>query len=60
MESEILCPFCGAPWSKHAHALWEDAEIYDTVGAGSPDVCITISCDNCGRVMYQKDSVERG
>jgi hypothetical protein len=56
---EILCPFCGAPWSKHAMAQWEDAESYDTYGHGSPIVCITITCDACRRIMYEKEGVDR-
>jgi len=59
MTPEILCPFCGAPWSKHALAQWDDAEVYDTVGSGQPIICITITCDACGRVMYQKEGVDR-
>lgn len=57
---EILCPFCGAPWSKHAMAEWDDVGSYDMVGSGNPEVCIKITCDACGRVMYQKDGVDRG
>jgi uncharacterized Zn finger protein (UPF0148 family) len=56
---EILCPFCGAPWSKHAKALWDDAEAYDTHGGGTPIICIKIFCDNCGRLMYEKEGIER-
>ncbi len=57
---EILCPWCSAPWSKHALAQWDDAECYDTNGRGNPDICITITCGSCNRVMYQKEGVDRG
>ena len=57
--SEILCPFCAAPWSKHAMAQWDDAGSYDTNGAGSPVICIKITCEACGRVMYEKEEVDR-
>jgi len=56
--AKILCPFCGAAWSEHAVAKWEDEGSYDACGRGYPIVCITITCDACARVMYEKDGVE--
>lgn len=52
-----LCPFCNAPWT-------DDMIAVEARSSGGCETCgygattsgtITINCDSCGRLIYQKD-----
>jgi len=57
--SQMLCGFCNAPWTTEMELeLDGSSRGCDTCGYGEyVDLDITITCDNCKRVIYKKSGV---
>lgn len=58
-QPKILCPFCSHPWGNEQLDLYAwTTEGCSTCGwGGSATVDIKISCESCGRLMYEKEGV---
>lgn len=57
-EPKMKCPFCSAEWSDANVQVYdiETSEGCDTCGYGSSvSGTIKITCDSCGRTMYEKE-----
>ena len=53
IEARPLCPFCSKPWGDHMIETF--AVTYGSESCGhDTDVDVTINCDGCGRLIYQK------
>jgi len=55
-ELKILCPFCEAPYTAKMKEDLHETEGCDTCGYGEEiRGTITITCSNCGKVVYKKE-----